>query len=291
MVEQMHELPSSVYSRTVFDKQPFRAHEPNRLYPSPAALAYHCPHEPCAAQARPAVSMTPRVIAIGGGGFTHQSDPALEDFMLAQVAAARPRIGFIAAASQDDPQKIARFHQRFDGVCTSHTHLPMTADAAQTHSWLDTLDIVYVGGGNTLQLVAHWRTHGIDRVMVAAAQRGVLMAGVSAGASVWFEHALSDAGGAGLAPTSCIGLLQGSCCPHYSSEPQRRGAFEGCIARGELPGGIAIDDGAAVLLQGGAPRRMAVYAARAGATAQRVWRSEGVALVAPIPAIVTADPP
>ncbi len=226
------------------------------------------------------MSTTPRVIAIGGGGFTHATDPAMEDFILAQVPQARARIGFVGAASQDDPVKIARFHQRFVYTCAWCTHLPMTAGATEAQAWVDALDIVYVGGGNTLQLVAHWRQQGIDQVMIAAARRGVLMAGVSAGANVWFEHALSDSGGNGLAPTAGIGLLAGSCCPHYSSEPQRQPAFAARITHGDLPDGIAIDDGVAVLVDG--TGRMSAFSARPGATARRVRRIDGVTHCAPI---------
>lgn len=224
--------------------------------------------------------MKVRVIAIGGGGFTHAADPAMEDFILAQVAHARPRIGFIGAASRDDPVKIARFHERFAAACEVHTHLAMAAGAAQAQAWVEGMDIVYVGGGNTLHLVAHWRRQGIDQVMIAAARRGVLMAGVSAGANVWFEHALSDSGGNGLAPTAGIGLLAGSCCPHYSSEPQRQPAFAARIAHGDLPDGIAIDDGVAVLVDG--TGRMSAFSARPGATARRVRRIVGAAHCDPI---------
>lgn len=228
--------------------------------------------------------VTPRVIAIGGGGLTHAADPAMEDFILAQVTSARPRIGFIGTASQDDPVKIARFHQRFAGICSLSTPLPMTADANAAQAWVDALDIVYVGGGNTLQLVSHWRGQGIDQVMIAAARRGVLMAGVSAGANVWFDHALSDSGGNGLAPIAGIGLLAGSCCPHYSSEPQRQPAFRACIAQGELPEGIAIDDGVAVLIDGVGGRL--AHSSRAGAGARLVRRVGNTVVCEPVtPAI------
>lgn len=228
---------------------------------------------------------TPRLIAIGGGGFTHAVDPGMEDFILAQVPQKRPRIGFIGTASQDDPVKIARFHARFANVCDQHTHLPMQADAAQAQAWVDALDIVYIGGGNTLHLLQHWHRHGIDQVMIDAARRGVWMAGVSAGANVWFDHALSDALGNGLAPLAGIGLVGGSCCPHYSSEPQRQPVFTGCIARGELPDGIAIDDGVAVRID--ATGRAAAFAARSGAHAYRVRRTGDVAVSQRIPAVAT----
>lgn len=228
--------------------------------------------------------LTPRVIAIGGGGFTHQADPAMEDFILAQVPMARPRMGFVGAASQDDPVKIARFNERFAGVCASCSHLPMAADATEAQRWVAALDIVYVGGGNTLRLVSHWRRQGIDQVMIAAARRGVLMAGVSAGANVWFDHALSDAGGNGLAPIGGIGLIAGSCCPHYSSEPQRQPAFMACIARGELPDGFAIDDGVAVLIDGAGARL--AHASRDGAGACFVHRAGDRAACEPVPLAV-----
>lgn len=231
------------------------------------------------------MSDAPRLIAIGGGGFTHACDPEMEDFILAQVSRPRPRIGFIGTASHDDGAKIARFHARFAEVCDQHTHLPMQADAAQATAWVQSLDIVYVGGGNTLHLLQHWRCSGIDEVMINAARRGVLMAGISAGASVWFEHALSDAGGQGLAPIAGIGMVAGSCCPHYSSEPQRQPTFTGCIARGDLSDGIAIDDGVAVLID--ASGYKAVFSARGGVNAYHVRRRGDVAVVQRIESVAS----
>lgn len=211
-----------------------------------------------------------RLIAIGGGGFTHQTDPAMEDFILAQSGRIRPRIGFIGAASQDDPVKIDRFHARFAHLCYHLAHLPQDSSAEEAARWAQALDIIYVGGGNTLRLIAHWQQTGWDRVLQAAAQRGVLMAGVSAGASVWFEQALSDAGGEGLRAVPCTGMVAGSCCPHYSTEPARQPAFAAAIASGKLKEGLAIDDGAAVLIEGN--RVLSTFSGRPGAKAYRLRR-------------------
>jgi len=222
----------------------------------------------------------PRIIAVGGGGFTHACDPTLEDFILGHVSNHRPRIGYVGTANYDDPEKIALFHQRFGLLCSVHTHLSPQATVADVGAWVAPLDIVYVGGGNTLHLIETWRRTGIDAVMVTAARQGVLMAGVSAGANVWFEHALSDSGGHGLAPIDGIGLVAGSCCPHYSTEPLRQPAYLDCIATGSLPGGIAIDDGAAVLLDG--TGLATVYSARKGAGAYRITRN-GAGMAVSIP--------
>ena len=54
-----------------------------------------------------------KIIAIGGGGFTHGSEPNLDDFCLSETKCDRPRMAFIGTASDDDPLKIERFRTRF----------------------------------------------------------------------------------------------------------------------------------------------------------------------------------
>jgi peptidase E len=218
-----------------------------------------------------AMQQIQRLIAIGGGGFTHKIDPDLEDFIVAVSGCQRPRVGFIGTASDDDPIKISRFYERFGTLSGHATHLAPGSDAQHTARWSQALDIIYVGGGNTQRLINHWRNTGLDQVLVNAARRGVLMAGVSAGASVWFESALSDTVGQGLQPISGIGLVAGSCCPHYDSEPQRKPALSAAIAKGDLPDGVAIDDGVALLIDGYG--QASTFSARAGAGAYRITRS------------------
>jgi peptidase E len=68
---------------------------------------------------------------------------------------------------------------------------------------------------------------------------------VSAGAICWFEGGTTDSFGPDLRPfTDGLGLLAGSYCPHYDSEPGRRPLFTSLVAAGRLPAGIACDDGA-----------------------------------------------
>jgi peptidase E len=213
-----------------------------------------------------AMKQIQRLIAIGGGGFTHNIDPELEDFIVAISGCQRPRVGFIGTASDDDPIKIKRFYERFSTLSEHLSHLAPGSDSQHTARWAQALDIIYVGGGNTQSLINHWRQSGLDQVLINAARRGVLMAGVSAGASVWFETV-----GLGLQPVSGIGLVAGSCCPHYDSEPRRKPALAAAIAQGELPDGVAIDDGVALLIDGYG--QSSTFSARAGAGAYRITRS------------------
>jgi dipeptidase E len=74
-----------------------------------------------------------------------------------------------------------------------------------------------VGGGNTANLLAVWRAHGLDRILRRAWEEGVVLCGLSAGMNCWFSQSVTDSlGFARLAPLpDGTGLLPGRCCPHY----------------------------------------------------------------------------
>jgi peptidase E len=111
------------------------------------------------------------------------------------------------------------------------------------------------------------RAHGVDKVLREAWQRGIVLAGVSAGAICWFEQGVTDSFRAELDGLDCLGWLPGSCCPHYDGEEQRRPAYARLLAEG-CPPGIAIDDGVAVRFEG--TELAEIVTAVDGATAYRV---------------------
>lgn len=222
-----------------------------------------------------------RIIAAGGGGFTYCSHPALEDFCLAQLGRARPRIGYIGSANDDDPIRIARFHDRFAAETSAHLHLAMSLDAQELSNHLGGLDAVYVGGGNTETMITRWRASNWDRVLITAARRGLLLAGVSAGAVCWFDKFLYSSGTGPMRPLNGLGLLRGGACPHYSTETGRQAALVAAISDGTMPDSLAIDDGVAVLLDSDGP--IAQCVAVPGATAYRVERKDnGIVVTKPL---------
>ena len=76
-------------------------------------------------------------------------------------------------------------------------------------------DLIFVGGGNTANLLAVWRVHGLDGILREAWESGVVLAGGSAGANCWFEASTTDSFGPLAALPDGLGLLAGSFCPHY----------------------------------------------------------------------------
>jgi peptidase E len=106
-------------------------------------------------------------------------------------------------------------------------------------------DIVMVGGGNTANMLAIWRLHGVDDALRTAYQSGTVLTGWSAGCICWFEAGITDSFTPELGPLhDGLRLLKGSACPHYDSEERRRPVYAREIAAG-LPAGIALEDGVA----------------------------------------------
>ncbi|MCR9127158.1 MAG: Type 1 glutamine amidotransferase-like domain-containing protein [Rhodobacteraceae bacterium] len=171
-----------------------------------------------------------KIIAIGGGGFTHDSFPQLDRFCLEQTGPARPRTAYIGTANNDDPGRVSRFPARFGGCTRTHGHLPITLGAADLARGLAHADIVYVAGGDTERMVARWRQTGWDVALADAAPDGVVLAGASARAVCWFDRFLFSAGPGPMRPLPGLGRLEGGACPHYSTEPQRRPARHAAVA-------------------------------------------------------------
>ena len=189
------------------------------------------------------------IVAFGG---LPPSDPRgprqpFVDYLCRLTGRPVPRIGVLTTAVGDDPAIVAKAYAGFEGTRAEVEHLalfPMPS-VADPEDFLLSQDLIFVGGGSVANMVAVWRVHELDRILRAAWQAGVVLAGVSAGAICWFEGGTTDSFGPDLrAFTDGLGFLAGSYCPHYDSEPGRRPLFTSLIAAGELPGGIACDDGA-----------------------------------------------
>ena len=200
-----------------------------------------------------------KIIAIGGGGFTHHSDESLDQFVLDQSKKINNKIGFLATASKDDKEKISSFYKRFGNIESELSHFNLTLNVDGFSEWILEKDIIYIGGGNTVFMLEIWRKYKLEQIFKNAYEKGIILSGVSAGAVCWFDWILSDSVGPGFNPLRGINLISGSCTPH-SSNIKRINQFETDIKDSKLPDGIAIDDGVAVVFIDGKPTE--VYSSR-----------------------------
>jgi peptidase E len=161
--------------------------------------------------------------------------------------AAAPRICLLNTAAGDEPAGFLKMYAALAGLPSRVSHLQLfpMPNADDPARLLLNQDLIVVGGGSVANMLAVWRVHGLGQVMRQAWQAGVVLAGVSAGAICWFGGGTTDSFGPLRPFTDGLGLLAGSYCPHYNTEPDRRPRYQGLVADGSLPPGLACDDGAA----------------------------------------------
>jgi dipeptidase E len=210
-----------------------------------------------------------QILAFGGGGPTPAGDSALVDHFLALTGAESPRVCMIGTAMGDSDAYAAAFYRAMlrRGARPSELRL-FHRDDAHPRELLLAQDAVWVNGGNTANLLAIWRVHGVDDALREAWERGIVLGGSSAGMICWFEASITDSFGPALAPLrDGLGFLPGSACPHYDGEARRRPVYRAAVADG-LPAGYAADDQVALHFDGTELRE--AVTSRAGSAAYRV---------------------
>ena len=198
--------------------------------------------------------MSGPIVAMGGTEFVMRPEnEALHDYVLALAPAAMPRICLLPTASGDPQHQISSFHAAMDRrvcVASSVSLFRLAESDLELEEHLEAVDVIYVTGGNMVNLMALWREHGLDRTLRQAHERGAVLCGYSAGSMCWFEAGVSTGVGRPVC-TEGLGLLEGSHCVHYSQDPARRGAYRKLVASGEISAGLALDDHAAALFKDG----------------------------------------
>ena len=178
---------------------------------------------------------------------------AIRDYMLA--LADRPRAAGLPAADgerrPDRPdRRLPRRASRARDCELSHVSLFRLEDeSVDLAEHLLAQDLIYVGGGSMLNLLAIWRAHGVDEML-----RRVLGARASCSPARAPAHVLVRVGGDAARPgrrgwSPGLGLVPGILSVHYHRDPDRRRAP---ARRGRAPGlpGYGVDDGAGMLIRG-----------------------------------------
>ncbi|HEX3174576.1 MAG TPA: peptidase E [Solirubrobacterales bacterium] len=231
--------------------------------------------------------MISRILALGGHDFTSRpGDRAICELMLRLAtvrAGRRPRICILPTASGDTSEMIDRFYAAFDERPCDLSDLSLFRLGRRPMALREHLleqDLIYVGGGSLLNLLAVWEAHELSAILSLAWRNGVVLAGQSAGAMCWFEAGITKSSGR-AEPGAGLGLLHGSLCVHYNNEPDRRAAYLEAIADG-MPDGYGLDDYAGLLWEGnGTP---SAVTAQRGARAYRVASGEEGVIESPLPA-------
>jgi peptidase E len=236
--------------------------------------------------------MKSHLVTLGGGGFSMEDRldrSVLDSYVLGLTGKRRPKVCFLPTASGDSPVYIEKFLKAFPPRRAVASVMPLFSRSEPVERLLEQ-DVIYVGGGNTANLLAVWRLHGVDKVLLKAWKKGAVLAGISAGMNCWFSGCSTDSFGA-LAPLNDgLGLLPEAACPHFDGEAKRRPTLLKWVGSGKLPATYAADDFAAfhfVSDRRGRPTLERCIKARLSAGCYRVERGSGRSRMAVVRSLPT----
>jgi peptidase E len=164
----------------------------------------------------------------------------------------------VPTASGDAVRYVANFYRAYRELDCRPSHLTFFERTPDLRSMILEQNVIYVGGGNTKSMLAVWKEWGFDAILREAWEKGVVLAGISAGAICWFEQGITDSFADELKVINCLGFLKGSCCPHFDGEPERRPSYHKLLLNNRILPGYALDDCAAIHFGGNQIERVVV---------------------------------
>lgn len=209
-----------------------------------------------------------QIVGLGGGAEPEQW-ARMRAFVLGLTGKERPRLLYVPTAVGDEDAAIAATYESWLPLADVSVLRVFPWPPVNLRDLVLSQDAINVSGGNTANMLAIWRVHGIDALLREAWERGVVLFGASAGMICWFEQGVTDSFGPQLEGMDCLGFLPGSACPHYDGEERRRPRYRELV-EGGFGEGIAADDGVGLRYVDTELRE--VVTCRPGATAYRVTR-------------------
>lgn len=168
------------------------------------------------------------IIAIGGGSIAQKTTLKIDEYvanLAKRRAGERRAVGvFIGAASHDSMPYFNSFRKTYTSEFNIKADCVLSVygemDEQKIASKFEKADMIYLGGGDTLFMLEHLKNKGILPQLLNAYERGVIIAGLSAGAICWFKQMYTDSekfhGGEGYSLCGGLGVLNGLCCPHFN---------------------------------------------------------------------------
>ena len=188
-----------------------------------------------------ALESTRKLFVFGGG-----TDKPIMNHIIKLTRKENPKICFVPTATGDSIVSITNWYSLVEGLpMRPHVMRAFINSYTTKESFEETLmkmDAIFVGGGNTLNMIAVWKSQGIDIALRKAYDAGILMSGASAGSLCWFESGTTDSRPKDLSKVECLGWIKASHCPHYNVEEFRRPLYHDLITRKELSPGYACDN-------------------------------------------------
>ena len=115
-------------------------------------------------------------------------------------------------------------------------------------------DIVYVGGGNTLNMINLWKKSGLADTLERYIDTQKTFCGISAGAICWCKYGLSDSrqftnNSDKFIRVSGLGLIDILLCPSYDEKKAKQENLKNMMQRTHKIPAIAFEKGTAIVIE------------------------------------------
>ncbi len=208
------------------------------------------------------------IFACGGGVLQGPDKPRLMlKYLLTLTGKKEPLVCFLPTAGADRPESIVAWYEAMNDLPCRPRHLRLinnSTNLKDLEQQVLSMDALFVGGGNTLSMLAIWKVHQVDGLLRKAWDKGIVLAGESAGMICWFEQGVSDSRPGDLTSVDGLGWLKGSATPHYHHKTRRPSCHRLLLAD-DLKAGVACDDGVGLVYESDKLVRAVTAEEKAGA--------------------------
>ncbi len=178
--------------------------------------------------------MTKKIVAIGGGEngrklkdgtYAKYETGPIDEEIIKLTGKEHPNFLFLGHAQPIDHQKqyfkcMRDIYNKRYGCAYKTIRSDELDNEEKVDKLIEWADIIYEGGGNTLDMIEMWKSSGFDKKLEKAWKSGKVMCGVSAGGNCWFESCSSDSLKIKYGPNQpfilvdCLGFAKGVFVPH-----------------------------------------------------------------------------
>jgi len=165
-----------------------------------------------------------------------------------------PKVCYLPTASADNENDIKYWNNVCKNLSIEPYVLKVWVSSSPANKSFEeillNMDAIVVGGGNTLNMLGIWKAQGIDTVLRKTLDKGIILAGGSAGSICWFQCGISDSRPVNLSIVNGLSFLPFSNCPHFSDSLRQKLYLESINTK-KISKGYACDDRSGILFKNG----------------------------------------
>jgi len=220
------------------------------------------------------------LVVIGGGEISQHSTLGIDKHIIQLTGKQTPKALFIPTASGDSEDYIKAFKATYvDRLgCDAEVLRLITEEPSsqEIEQMIMSSDLIYIGGGDTLKLIKKWNLLGIHNILLNAYEKGIVISGISAGATCWFQSGVRfvkyiNENEPCFERIESFGLINAFLCPHFN---QQERANQYLTMMNDYNGiGIGLEDNCAIEF---IDTHYRVIASQEDATAYKFYKCDGV---------------